>query len=189
MAVVSEEIIHLLGLALKHKNLLPLDGSRAMTGDLTLSGALRQIIFDSARIREDTDDWLQIFNKAGDDYGSLRVENLQLYNAFWFNAAGEIRGSTGGNDVLLRAYTGFPPTLTTIATMEGGVPAFSLQRAGDIIPVSSNTKDLGSDSKRLKDIYFQNAMHVEDKTGVSGSFTTVDGKTVTVTKGIITSIV
>ena len=33
------------------------------------------------------------------------------------------------------------------------------------------------------------AYHVNGTSGVSGTFTTVDGKTITITKGIVTSIV
>jgi len=240
-----------MGLPKKHLSLLPLDGSRAMTGDLTLSGAFRRIIFDSGGIMEDpTDDWLQIRNKANTGYGNLRLQNLQIYESFWFNSTpAEFRGSTAIGTVNFIVYKVPPPTKVTVASMQGGAGTnqfLEISRAGDItflagkkflsdVVIDDTKKLLWSDINLYRSaaniLETDDAFHVGDylkifgasglilgadvnlyrsaanvvKTddlldavlgfqvngvaGVDGSFTSADGKTVTVTKGIITSIV
>lgn len=58
--------------------------------------------------------------------------------------------------------------------------------ADNIHPVTNNAKSLGRSSNRWSTVYAQN---VDVATGATGTFTSQDGKTVTVTKGIITAIV
>lgn len=77
------------------------------------------------------------FRNAGDTDGvSVKVKQMQIQDKFWFTEAAEFLGAisgVSGLDVFLKTYQdGFPPTTVTIATMEGGVPCFSIQRAGDI---------------------------------------------------------
>jgi len=60
---------------------------------------------------------------------------------------------------------------------------------GGIVPEVDNAVDSGTAALSWRNIYFDTAIYANGNAGVDGSFTTVDGKTVTVTKGIITAIV
>ena len=117
-------------------------------------------------------------NFADTDYANLRVGEMQIETNFIFTSSGVIQGGPAALNVEFKTgKAGFPPTWETVATMIGGAtPNFQMDKAGDISGLAGKTIDMP--------LY-----KVGGVAGADGSFTTVDGKTVTVSKGLITSIV
>ena len=212
-------IAHILNLQAELDALLKLDGSRAMTGNLDAGGnnildilalAVDDIYLDAttfdvrlyrkaANVLGIADDvtldtaelklatyvllkssiasLLQVRNVADTDYGDIRAGEVQIETVFKFTGAGEFKSSTGHSVEFQQAKSGFPPSHQTVATMVySATPNFQLDKAGDITGLANKTLDFP-------------LFKVGGVAGVDGSFTTVDGKTVTVTKGLITSIV
>lgn len=94
-----------------------------------------------------------------------------------------------------------------IDTLNSGVGLMYFKSTGEVILRLSNTGirvyksiepdpvdsiDIGANTKRFKDLYLSGSLYAKDANftdGATGSFTSNDGKTITVTNGIITGIV
>jgi len=151
---------------------LPTDGSKPMTGDL---------IPYLNRFKLDTDLYLQRYggNFAEIATGAGDLRGLRLNQAYF--SLMRPAGSFGLIDAPYHPtyHTSFRsmavyPTYLTVMDLYGGL--VDIPRGGNITGLAGKTLDFP-------------LFKVSGVAGVDGTFTTVDGKTVTVSKGLITSIV
>ena len=174
---------------------LLLDGSRQMTGDLDFANDLDVILRKatgdgSARLKCVGIDSLGVYKGDDSGYGNIVVmqfnADIGMYSS-WIEVP-QIQPYGESTDVIIRTGThAVPPVrsvifrsqqqfgdMVEVARMTNG--EFGIPKAGNIVGLAGKSIDFP-------------AYKVSGVAGVDGSFTTVDGKTVTVSKGIITSIV
>jgi len=90
---------------------------------------------------------------------------------------GRVENTVGGSALVFSTGTG--TTLTARCRID---------RMGNILPESDNAYTLGNSSLEWSEVHSE-SYNTNGLAGATGSFTTTDGKTVTVTNGIITAIV
>ena len=152
---------------------LLIDGSRQMIDDLRVKYGKKIKLEESlgsgdyVTIEWDDIDWAVKIKDSVGDYVDLYFTNIHGYGSLNMHQDGA-RIAFLGTSGLIRHGS------TTVATIIGN--RMDINIAGDISGGYDKTIDMG----------FYKAAGVA---GVDGSFTTVDGKTVTVSKGLITSIV
>jgi len=253
----QDKYIHIMGLPKKHLYLLPLDGSRAMTGDLLFGGNLAKFLHSegtaySVCIRGGTwsgnRDQLNIVNWANTDLRDIRLRNIVMGSAAGYISLTD--GATLCRPAIKSAtydwYIDSSDGVDYLHVMHGVGGYVDIPRAGDItflagkkflsdVTLDDAKKLLWSDVNlyrvapnvlrtdddlqvnnsiridgaalyfnaladvnlyraaadvlKTDDAFDANSFKVAGAAGADGSFTTVDGKTVTVVKGLITSIV
>lgn len=177
MSEELDKIIHLLGLPKKHLALLPRDGSRAMTGPLDYIPSFCYVKvmgvggYARYRVRKFDGTLIDIigYNEAIDELfiGSFARPMGIFGNPTTIPFAGDI--------TFLAGKKFLSDVFVDNAKKLGWSDAF-FYRGSAYVLKTDHTLDAS-------------AYKVVGASGASGFFTTLDGKTVTVTKGIITSIV
>lgn len=209
---MSEEIdrwIHQLSMPKLHLALLPRDGSREFGPDAVLVfdvsggilGGLEPKITNTGRIGGDSKRWYQIY-----------VRHILKPIQIWMLPDGTIQSYNRAGDHLY--FQAYDTAYRNVMDMHDGL--VDIPRCGDITFLAGEkflSDVLIDDTKKLKwsDVEISRLMadvlytpdswklggvvdpaagfKVAGVAGVDGTFDTADGKTVTVTKGLITSIV
>lgn len=205
----SNDILNVILAIAAYPNALLHDGSRLTTNHFRI-GFPYELNFEAyedalgddywARIIWDDDLWA-FFLKDTDDYlvdlnilGLYINEDIQATDDVFFRAKPEDGSRIGfrlwAEGAGISIIDGYSNAVRELSRVDFNIPdatasrrvarmingAFNLERAGDITGLAGKILDFP-------------LFKVGGVAGVDGTFTTVDGKTVTVTKGLITSIV
>lgn len=190
---------------------LLLNGKEAMKGNLDLAG--HKLLTTNLMLKEEDSDTFAIRDRADTAYKNLKSErNLFRYLEGWATYCYLRPKPLLGGQFQFQSHNG--SEYLTCGTLVGG--EMRITRAGDITGMFDATlsfPDVEAYTMKSNVIFERSAGYgvaipnasdiigIAGKTldfplfkvggvsGVDGSFTTVDGKTVTVTKGLITSIV
>ena len=167
------------------KKYLLLSGG-TMTGDLKLGSGVDLLLDDTfgkyVHITFDPVNWRFILEDEYGTYAGLFCEDIDIYQQIAFRGkSARIRTAEDvASYLFFQAYNGV--AFSNVAKIWSGTsPYLEILLAGDISGLATKTLDFPNvDADQFK---------VSGVNGADGSFTSEDGKTVTVSKGLITSIV